>query len=162
MNFRKILKRISWVVLLTTVTVTLTLAYIVTLVRYAETETNSLNDYRTSILAMPEVDFVHSVHRFNGLESYVVATITHESGEHLYFFIRDGGVQHFFFTTDLINHETANAVARGQLPNGSIRQTQLGIIEETPIFEIQVQHEGIIHYIIIHAETSEIIMQFYT
>jgi len=162
MNFRQILKRISLTVLLAIIITGTILTYIVTLVRYAETENFRLDQYRISIAAMSEVELVHSVHRFNGLESYIVATITHENGEDIYFFIRDGGVQHFFFTADLINLETANTIARQQLPAGQIHRTQLGIINQTPIFEVQINYDDNVHYVVINAETQEIIMQFYT
>jgi len=162
MNFRQILKRISVTVLLAVIITGAVLTYIVTLVRYAETETTALNQYRLSVAAMADVKAVHSIHRFNGLESYIVATITHENGENLYFFIRDGQVLHFFFTTDLISIETANSIATGQIPNGQIHHTQLGIIHETPIFEVQINYDGNVHYVVINAITQEVIMQFYT
>ena len=162
MNFRKILKRISWVVLLSTVAVTLSLTYIVTLVRYAETETAELNRYRVSIAAMPEVANVQSVHRFNGLKSYIVAHILHENGEDFYFFIRDGSVQHFFPIPDLITIQTAHTLALQQIPGGNIHRTQVGILDDIPIFEVQIQFEGSVHYIVINAESHEIMMQFYT
>lgn len=162
MNFRQILKRISLTVLLAVMITGAILTYVVTLVRYAETETTALNQYRISIAAMSDVETVHSVHRFNGLESYIVAAITHENGENLYFFIRDGQVLHFFFITDLINSAAANTIATGQIPTGEIHRTQLGIIGVTPIFEVQINHDGNVHYIVINAENGEIIMQFYT
>jgi len=161
MNVRQILKRISLTVLLGVIITGAIITYIVTLVRYAETETTALNQYRVSVAAMADVNVVHSLHRFNGLESYIVATVAHVNGQDMYFFIRDGSIKHFFFTTDLIDTEIANTLAISQIPNGQIRRTQLGILNETPIFEVQVNYENNVHYIVINAENRDIIMQFY-
>lgn len=161
MNIRQILKRISLTVLLAVIITGAVLTYIVTLVRYAETETVALNQYRTSIMAMADVTNVSNIHRFNGLESYIVAAVTHENGEEMYFFIRDGSVKHFFFATDLISEQESRLIAITQLPAGEIRRSQLGIINEIPIFEIQINYNRQVHYVVINAETSVVLMQFY-
>jgi len=162
LNYRRLLKRISWGLLATGIIAGVIFAYLIMVIRYAETETIALNNYRASINAMPDVNAVHSVHRFNGLESYIVAAVEYESGDDVHFFIRDGAVQHFFFTNDLITEQVAMAIAQSQHPEGTIVNSQLGIIFVTPIFEIQIEHENAVHYVVIDARTREIMMNFET
>jgi len=171
------LKKIKWVLLGLVAIAIIIGAYVVSLVRYAETEATDLDNYVTSISAMSEVVSVQSIHRFNGLESYIVARIEHESGQDLYFFVRDGNVQYLFIASELINDVDANTIAHSLVQNGEIISTQLGILEGVaisedqteddedqgiPIFEVQIEDEDedVVHYIVINAWTSEVIMNF--
>lgn len=155
-------KRISWFVLFVLISSTLSIGYIVTLVRYAEAENGILDDYRASILAMEDVNSVNTIHRFNGLESYIVADIDHQNGENLYFFIRDGLVQHFFFTNDLIDAATAGSIATAVHDGGTVSNITLGILHTTPIFEVQINQEEVVYYVVVNAITREIVMNFAT
>jgi len=154
------LKKIKWILLGLVAILIIIGTYVVSLVRYAETEVTALDNYTASILARPEVVSAQSIHRFNGLESYIVALIEHESGQDVYFFVRDATVQHIFIASDLINESDANTIAQTLVRNGEIINTQLGILEETPIFEVQIRDEDTVHYIVIDAQTSEVIMNF--
>ena len=155
------LKKLKWIVLGLVAIGIIVLTYIVTLVRYAETEVTAMIAYTASIEAMPEVVSVQQVHRFNGLESYIVARVEHENGEDVYFFVRDGEVQEWFFSAELIDENAANVIAERLIRDGEIIKTQLGILEENPIFEVQIRDEETVHYIIIHAQTRVVIMHFY-
>jgi len=154
------LKKIKWLLLGLVAIVIIIGTYVESLVRYAETEGVFLDNYAASILAMPEVVSVGSIHRFNGLESYIVASIEHESGQDVYLFVRDGEVQHNFFRSDLMDETQANMIALDLVQNGEIIDTQLGILEEMPIFEVQIEYEDVVHYIVIDARTSEVILNF--
>jgi len=155
------LKKIKWILLGFVAIAIIVGTYVVSLVRYAETEVTALNNYATSISARPEVVSVQSIHRFNGLESYIVANVEHESGQDVYFFVRDGSVQYYFIASELINEHEANVIAQSLVRNGEIINTKLGILEETPIYEVQIEYEDAVHYIVIDAQTSEVIMNFY-
>ena len=155
------LKKIKWILLGVVAVSIIVVAYIIALVRYAEVEVTALNNYATSISELPDVVSVQWVQRFNGLESYIVARIEHTSGEDVYFFVREESVQHYFFSSQLISEMQANEIALNFLPNGEIINTQLGILREIPIFEVQIEYEGLIHYIVIDAKTREVIMNFY-
>ena len=172
------LKKIKWTLLGLIAIVIIIGSYVISLVRYAEGEVVNLENYTASILALPEVESINSIHRFNGLESYIVASVVHEGGQDVYFFVRDVQVQHYFFADDLINEEEANAIAHSLTSNGEIIKTQLGILEGVeffedqtddddeeeekgmPIFEVQIAVEDAIYYIVINALTSEVILNF--
>jgi len=155
------LKKIKWVSLSVTVLAIIIMTYIIALVRYAEGEVTAINEYVTSLLTLPDVVSVSYAHRFNGLESYIVANIEHTSGQEVYFFVREGSVQHYFISSQLIDEMQANVIAQNVMPNGEIINTQLGILQETPIFEVQIEDDGVVHYIVINAQTSEIWLNFY-
>ena len=154
------LKKIKWILLGLAAILIIIGTYVVSLVRYAEVERIALDNYAASISALPEVVSVERVHRFNGLESYIVANIEHESGQEVYLFVRDGEVKHFFHVSELIDETQADMIAQNLIQDGEIIKTQLGVLEETPIFEVQIEHEDVVYYIVINAETSEIIMVF--
>ena len=154
------LKKIKWILLGLAAILIIIGTYVVSLVRYADTERIALNNYTASISAMERVVSVFSIHRFNGLESYIVANIEYVNGQEFYFFVRDGEVQHLFLISDLINEAQADLIAQNLIQDGEIIKTQLGILEETPIFEVQIEYDGDVHYIVIDAETSEIILNF--
>lgn len=155
------LKKIKWVLLGFAVIMMIAVTYVVSLVRYAETEVTALNHYAESLLALPEVVSVQSIHRFNGLESYIVAKVEHERGQDVYFFVREGVVEDYFISSRLISEQNANAIAQSLVWNGEIIQTQLGILEGTPIFEVKIKSEDVVHYIVIDAQTREVLMNFY-
>ena len=169
------LKKIKWVLLGLAAIAIIIGTYVVSLVRYAEIEATALDNYVASILAMPEVVSVQSIHRFNGLESYIVASVEHESGQDVYFFVRDGNVEYYFIASELINDGDANMIAQSLVRNGEIINTQLGILEGVaifedqtekdeaqgiPIFEVQIGNEDVVHYVVINAWTSEVILNF--
>ena len=154
------LKKIKWILLGFVAILIIIGAYVVSLVRYAEIEQTALAGYTTSLSLMEDVVSVNQVHRFNGLESYIVASIEHESGQEVYFFVRDGRVQHYFFASDLIDEVQADIIAQDLLRNGEIINTQLGILAQTPIFEVQIKYEDAVYYIVIDAKTSEVILNF--
>ena len=172
------LKKIKWTLLGLVAILIIIGSYVISLVRYAEGEVASLESYTASILALPEVDSINSIHRFNGLESYIVASVVHESGQDVFFFVHDVQVQHYFFADELIDEAEANAIAHN-LRNGEIIKTQLGILEGVtifedqtdddddedeekgmPIFEVQIAVEDAIYYVVINAQTSEVILNF--
>jgi len=155
------LNKIKWLLLGFIAISIITVTYIVSVVRYAETERTALNDYAESLLALLEVESVQSIHRFNGQESYIVANVEHVDGQKLYFFVRDGSIQYYFIASELIHADDANMIAKNLIQNGEIINTQLGILDETPIFEIQIRYEELVHYIIINAQTREVVMNFY-
>jgi len=154
------LKKIKWTSLGIVALSIIIITYVIALVRYAETEVTALSDYEASLLTLPEVASVRQIHRFNGLESYIVANVEHTSGQDIYFFVREGSVQHYFISSQLIDETQANRIAQNLVPNGEIINTQLGILRETPIFEVQIVYEGTVHYIVIDAKTREVIMNF--
>jgi len=134
--------------------------YVVSLVRYAEVERIVLDNYTASILALPEVESIYSIHRFTGLETYIVASVENVGGQDVYLFVRDGLVQYYFFAADLINVSDANTIAQDLLLDGEIINTQLGFLEEVPIFEVQIRYDSATYYIVIDAQTSEVILNF--
>ena len=156
------LKKIKWLLLGVASIGIIVVTYLVTLVRYAETEVDALETYRLSLEAMSEVVSVTSIHRFNGLETYIVASVIHESDQELYFFVQEGSVQAYFVSTQLITEAQAKRIAQDSFRQGEIIHTQLGILREMPIFEVQIKDEAVVHYLIINAQTGEIIMNFET
>jgi len=154
------LKKIKWILLGLAAIMIIIGTYVVSLVRYAEGEVTALDNYEAAILALQEVDSIASIHRFNGLESYIVANIEHENGRDFYYFVREGEVQHLFIASELINEPQANEIAQDLVGDGEIIFTQLGILEETPIFEVQIEFEDSVRYIVIDAQTSEVILDF--
>lgn len=155
------LKKIKWILLGLAVITIIAITYVVSLVRYAETEVTALDHYADSLLALPEVLSVRSIHRFNGLESYLVARVEHESGQDVYFFVREGVVEDYFISSQLINAHNANEIAQRLVWNGEIINTQLGILEGIPIYEVQIKYEDVVHYIVIDARTREVLMNFH-
>jgi len=153
-------KKIRWALLAFIIGGILIITYIVTLVRYAESENRAFNNYTKSLLAMSDVNEVNSIHRFNGLKSYIVANIVHTNGEDVYFFIRDGIIQHFFFTENLIALDDANNVAQQMNPNARIVNTQLGMLDEKPIFEVKLEEKNITTYIVLDAKNGRVLMNF--
>jgi len=154
------LKKAKWILLGIAAVSIIIIAYVISLIRYAETEVTALNNYATSLSELPDVVSVQSIHRFNGLESYIVANIEHDSGQDVYFFVRDGEVQHYFFSSQLIDEMQANEIAEGLVQNGERISTQLGILNGIPIFEVQIEYEGVVRYIVINAQTREVWMDF--
>lgn len=167
------LKKIKWTLLGLVAILIIIGTYVISLVRYAEGEVATLENYTASILAMEEVESLNSIHRFNGLESYIVASVVHEGGQDVYFFVRDVQVQYYFFAEELIDEEEANAIAQNLMENGMIINTQLGILEGVledeiaddeesamPIFEVQIEDEDAVYYIVINAQTSEVVLNF--
>ena len=155
------LKKLKWLVLGMAIISIITIMYIVSTVRYARIETTALEGYADSLLTLPDVVSVQSIHRFNGKESYIVASIEHDSGQELYFFVRDGSVQYYFISSELLNESDANVIALDLVQNGEIINTQLGILGEKPIFEVQIEYEDLVYYIVIDAQTREVLMNFY-
>ena len=153
-------KKIKWIAFGLSVIIVTVVIYIGALVRYAESEETALNTYRLSLEVMPEVDSVLTVHRFNGLESYVVALVELTNHQEVYFFVRDGVVAHYIGRTELMSESQVISVASNLITGGELHQTQLGIIEETPIFEVQMVLDGEMHYVIIHAVSGNVIMNF--
>ena len=158
------LKKIKWLLLGVASILIIVVAYIVSLVRYAQTEVTALNNYTASLLTLPEVASVGQIHRFNGLASYIVASIELDNGQDVYYFVRDGTVAYYFFSVDLINEHDAIGTARNLVRTGEVIHTQLGILSGTPIFEVQIEDkdERVVHYIIIDAKTRELIIKFDT
>ena len=154
------LKKIKWILLGIVAASIIIVAYVISLVRYAEVEVTALNNYAVSLSEFPYVASVQWVQRFNGLESYIVASVEHTSGQDVYFFVREGVVQHYFFSSHLIDETQANEIAQNLVQNGEIINTQLGILREIPIFEVQIEYEDAIHYIVINARTREVWMDF--
>jgi len=155
------LKKLKWVLFVSLAIGIIVLTYIINLVRYAETEVTALASHAAAVEAMPEVISVRSIHRFNGIESYIVARVEHEIGQDVYLFVREGRVRDYFISALLIDERDAIAIAERLIQDGEIIRTQLGRLEEMPIFEVQIRHEEIVHYIVIHAQTSEIVLNFY-
>jgi len=153
------LKKIKWIIIALIVICSIIFTYALTLLRYAETEVLELNRYHASLEMMPEVDTVISLHRFNGIESFIVANIRHESGDNIYFFVQDDAIVHYFWENDLL-FEEALRVAEREILFGYISRYKLGIINETPIFEFQIYNEGVIYFVIVDALTGEVIMSF--
>ena len=153
-------KKIKWMIVGLSVVMVVILIYIGALVRYAEREVTTLNNLTASLEVMPEVRLVHSIHRFNGLESYVVAQVELTNYQDAYFFVRDGTVQHYIISTELMVESEILSIASDQVVGGEIQRSQLGIIEETPIFEVQIALDGEVHYVIINAVTGTVIMNF--
>lgn len=154
-------KKIRWILLGFTSVIIILLTYAITLVRYAETEITALAAYQASIENFSEVKSVLNIHRFNGLESYIVAKIEHESGEEIYYFIFDDAVKHYFFARQLLEEQEAENIALNLIDEGEIIKVQLGILNETPIFEIQIEQEEKVYYIVINAKNGALIMDFY-
>jgi uncharacterized protein YpmB len=87
-------KKIKWLAIGICVIIVAVFVYMGALVRYANSEATILNHYQASLEVMPEVDSVRSIHRFNGLKSYVVALVELTNDQEVYFFVNDGSVQH--------------------------------------------------------------------
>jgi len=155
------LKRLKWLLITTIVAALAMLTYAILVVRYAEAEMTAIQGYADSLLALNDVEALHSIHRFNGLESYIVANVLHNTGQEVYFFVRDGRVQHYFPRRDLIDDDEAVAIAKNLIMNGEISNVQLGILGETPIFEVQIAVDELMHYLVINAKNREILMNFY-
>jgi len=155
------LKRLKWLLIATTAILVVTLTYAILVVRYAEAEMTAIQGYADSLLALNDVEALHSIHRFNGLESYIVANVLHSTGQEVYFFVRDGSVQHYFPRRDLIDADEAMAIAKSLINNGEISNVQLGILGEIPIFEVQIAVDELVHYLVINAKNREILMNFY-
>lgn len=154
------LKKIKWIILIILSIGIILLTYAMTLLRYAETEVEALERYRLSLASLPEVEEVREVHRFNGLESYIVASIVLERGYDVYYFVFDDTVQHFFFASDLITEEEALQIAMSLIREAEMKRIILGILNEMPIFEVQMELEDEIHYIVINALTGSVVMNF--
>lgn len=154
------LKKLKWGFLILLSVGIILLTYVVTLLNYAETEVNALAFYRASVESLPEVATVEHIHRFNGIESYIVAHVVLENGDDAYYFIYENIVQHFFFLSGLITEAEAHDIALNEVLDGEITQTQVGILNETPIFEIQIREDDQIYYIIINAQDGQIKLSF--
>jgi len=154
------LKKLKWVLLGFLSIGIIVLTFVVTLLNYAETEVNALELYRLSVASLPEVDVVKQIHRFNGIESYIVAHVVVENGYDVYYFIYEDTVQHFFFASQLITEAEAHRIAQSQIIGGEIIRIQLGLLNEIPIFEVQVEADHFIYFIIINAQDGEVKMNF--
>lgn len=154
------LKKIKWILLGLASVIIIVITFLVTLVRYADEEVDALNFYRLSIEAMPEVVSVEEIHRFNGLDTYIVANVRHENGQNIYFFVQDGAVVHYFFATQLIEQEEAISVTDQLFREGELFHIQLGVIGEIPIYEVQIKDDGEVHYVVIDAQTGNVLMNF--
>ncbi|MCL2560263.1 MAG: hypothetical protein FWE07_07215 [Turicibacter sp.] len=152
-------KKIKWIVVGVVVVTALMLVYLAELVRYAGSEMAILNNFTASIEQMPEVNVVEEIHRFNGLESYIVALVELTNNERAYFFIRDGSLQHYIDHADVLMEAQAIGIARGVV-DGQLHHIQLGILDGTPIFEVQMMHESALHFIIVRAEEGTVWMDF--
>ncbi|MCL1990651.1 MAG: PepSY domain-containing protein [Defluviitaleaceae bacterium] len=155
------LKKIKWGFLILASISIILLTYVVTLVRYAESDVTLLEAYHLSLMALPEVVAVRHIHRFNGLNAYIVAEVEHESGEDVYFFVYEASVAYYFFRSQLIDEQAVRSRAQALIGNGQIINSQLGMLNGVPIFEVQLTDEDVIHYVVIDAQNGEVIMSFY-
>lgn len=153
-------KKIKWIITGISVMSVVVMIYIGALVQYAESEAIALNRYAESLEAMSEVDAVRSIHRFNGLESYVVALVALTHHQEVYFFVRDGAIKHYVGSDELMTESQVASLALNLIVGGEVHHIQLGIIEETPIFEVQIVFEDVRHYVIIHAVDGHVITNF--
>jgi len=153
-------KKIKWIIIGISVVIIAVLIYAGALVRYADREMGILNIYNASLEVLPEVDSVRFIHRFSGLESYVVALVELSNNQEAYFFVRDGVVQHYIEKSELITEAQAMSVALDLIVGGEIHDTQLGIIDDTPIFEVQIALNNDVYYVVINAVSGNVIMNF--
>lgn len=153
-------KKIKWLVIGICVIVVAIVIYMGAVIRYVQREATTLNNYMASLEVLPEVQSVHTIHRFNGLESYVVALVELTNNQEAYFFVKDGLVEQYLVSDELITQSQAATIASNLIVGGEIQDTQLGIIEETPIFEVQMTLEDALYYVIIHALSGDVIMNF--
>jgi len=154
------LKKLKWVLLVLLSIGIILLTYVVTLLNYAEAEVETLAFYQLAIQDFPEVASVEHIHRFNGIRSYIVANVVLETGYHVYYFIYGDTVESFSFASLLITETEARTIAQNLVPHGEIINTQLGILNGIPIFEVQIREDHVVYYIVIYAETGEIKMNF--
>lgn len=159
---KKFLKKLKWVVLALTVLSVGLLVYGLSLVRYAEEEVLSLSNYEQAIAGMSEVVAVNHIHRFNGRQSYIVANVTHESGQLLYFFVHDGQVVHYELAEALKDVDAATTIATELVGADDVLVARLGLLDGVAIFEIQINAENEVHYVILDAKTFEVLLNFTT
>ena len=152
-------KKIIWFIIGVLVILVVLLGYVGSLVEYAETEVRLINNVSASLEAMSGIDSVESIHRFNGLESYIVARVLYDQQE-VYFFVRDGTIQHYIGSAEMLAESDAQNIAVNFISGGDIHHTQLGIIGETPIFEVQIALGDARHYVVINAKSGNVIMNF--
>lgn len=153
-------KNIKWLVIGICVIVVAIVIYMGAVIRYVEQEATTLNNYMASLEALPEVESVHAIHRFNGLESYIVALVELTNSQEAYYFVKDGIVEHYLVSDELITQSQAANIASDLIVGGEVQDNQLGIIEETPIFEVQMTLEDTLYYVIINAVNGNVIMNF--
>ena len=155
--------RVKWISVGIVAAVAVVVIYFLSLISYANRQDRELANYASSIAELPEVDSVVSTHRFNGLESYVVAGVVLSDGQEFYYFVRDGTVQEYVARDDLIGESRARSIAYEVAAEGqatAFMSVQLGTIGDRAIFEARVEHGGRIHYVVMDALDGEIIMQF--
>ena len=152
-------KKMKWIALSLVVVLLAVMVYMAFLVRHAESEAQVLTDIKHALEATSEVESVRDIHRFNGLEAYVVALVELADRQTAYFFIRDGVVVHYAAEDELLNAALAIELALYEV-DGEVHHAQMGILEETPIFEVQIRVDDALHFVVLDATTAEVKMTF--
>ena len=127
---------------------------------YAAGYQDSLRAYKRSVENLEEVNQVLEFSEYAGLETYFVAIVERIDDEQYVYFVNDGIVAYQFPVDDLITIETARGVAVDATESQRIIGTQLGIYEETPIYEVRIKTPEGMDYVFVDAMTRDIMLHF--
>ena len=129
------------------------------LVLYVEEENKAIEQYATSLSALPEVESVQRISKFNGTKTYYVADVTLKSGiEHVYF-IHNDQVVHY---EPKVNIQPINKVLEAvrAINENPVAHYYLGMYEDQPVYEVAVTSKNKTHYVIVDAKTAEVLDEF--
>jgi len=143
------------------------LIYVALVMRYANREAGELAHYAQSIEELPEVERVMDMHRFNGMESYVVAHVLLSDGQEFYYFVREETVEHYVASDELMEEERVLAIMQRAILDYNedavevdLIGIQLGMINNEVVFEVRVRLNEQIHYVVINGEDGEVVLHF--
>jgi len=166
-KMKQIKPKMKQIFMVTAVVAIVLLIYATLIMRVANSEEGELADYAQSIAELSEVEEVINVHRFNGIESYVVAHVLLRDGQEFYYFVREETVKHYVASDDLLEEEQVLAIMQRAILDDEEDRTevelvaiQLGILNDDVVFEVRVRLDAHIHYVVIDGQNGDVLLHF--
>ena len=129
------------------------------LILYVEQEETTVEQYAASLSALPEIESVQRISKFNGTKTYFVADVTLKSGVKHVYFIHEDQVVHYEPKTNIqpVNKILEAVRAVNENP---VAHYYLGMYEDQPVYEVAVTSKHATHYVIVDAKSAEILDEF--
>ncbi len=150
-------KRLKRIVLLIIV---ILFSGLILLASYVLQQNKQLMTYQKSLTNLPEVSQVLSISEYYGEDPYYVAKVLLTTNQEYYYFVKDNTVEYSYPIEDLMTAEDATQKALSVVGNGITKHYYLGIYDGKPAYEVLISLEKQEEYVIIDAQTGEVLLQF--
>ena len=153
-------KNLKWIIWSSAGIFTIGISIYIFLLMYIGNHQDNLNSYKQSIGNLPEVAEILEFSHFTGTDEYLVAKVRRTDDAEYIYFIKNEVVAQQFPVSDFIGEEMAQSIALNATESRELQYVTLGMYFENPIYELKFITERGAEYLIIDAQTGEILLQF--